>query len=144
MSLPIEWVDRIFTKLTLNYGVDFMARYKGMSPADVKTDWAHELGCFGARPAAIRFALESLPDRTPTAQQFKALCLSAPNTEKPIALTNEPKANPEIVAKAMTALTRVSHTPIDSRAWAKSILGNPKGRTPAVIQMARNALGILE
>lgn len=118
MSLPILWVEKIFDKLTMNYGVEFMARYKGLPLADVKTDWADELACFEKRPSAIAFFLEHLPDRAPTAQQAKGICLAAQVVEKPIALAYEPKADPERVAQEMAKLSTVTVTAVNPKAWA--------------------------
>lgn len=145
MSLPTLWVEKIFDKLTMNYGVDFMARYKGLPLNDVKTDWAEMLSCFEQRPSAIAFLLENLPDRPPTAQQAKNLCLGAPHVENALLLANEPKADPARVREAMAKLTPASNLPkVDFKAWARTILsehaaGIPK--TPTVLQMARNAVG---
>lgn len=32
MSLPAAWIDKIFTKLTLAYGRDFLGRWEGHRP----------------------------------------------------------------------------------------------------------------
>lgn len=139
MSLPTAWVEKIFDKLTLNYGVDFMARYKGIPLQDVKTDWSHELGFAVGRPSCISYALSNLPERPPTAQQFKALCLNAPNTEVPAALLPQPAPNPERMRFELEKLSKPVPA-VDPRDWARKILANPAGRTPTVLQMARNAL----
>jgi hypothetical protein len=143
MSLPVEWIDKIFLKLTLNYGVEFMARYKGLNPNDVKSDWCHELSFAEQRPDAIKFALENLPDRPPTAQAFKALCLSAPAKESALAIEHQPPANPQAVAEVMSRLN-VPVPRLDDRAWARKHLAEHKAgipKTPTVLQMARNAVG---
>lgn len=140
MSLPIAWIDKIFKKMTLNYGVEFVARYKGQKINDVKTDWSHELSGFDSMAYAIAFGLSNLPDRVPTAQQFKTLCRQAPS--KQIALPPpSPKADPDRVAAELAKLAPVRNAPkIDSIDWARSILANPNGRTPTVIQMAKTAV----
>lgn len=145
MSLAIAWIDKIFLKMTLNYGVDFMARYKGLNPMDVKTDWAHELGFCEQRPSAIKFALENLPDRVPTAQQFKALCLTAPHNEAPAALTHEPKADPAKVAEAFKKLEPLRGAALASSRgdWALVILQRHADGckvSPTVVQMAKEGL----
>ena len=140
MSLPVLWVDKIFKKLTLNYGVEFLNRYKGQEMPDVKTDWCDQLQGYENSPEAISFALENLPDKPPTAQIFKALCRQAPSREAPA--LPMPKANPEIAAKVIGGLKASNQTSRhDPRAWAHAILANPAGRTPTVIQMAKNAVG---
>jgi len=142
MSLPVLWVEKIFKKLTLNYGVEFLNRYKGQEMSDIKTDWSDELQGFERFPEAIAFALQNLPDKPPTAQIFKALCRQAPSREAPALPLPLPKVNPEIAAKVIDGL-KASNTKtgrMDPRAWAKAILANPAGRTPTVIQMAKNAV----
>lgn len=75
MSLPAAWIDRIFNKLTMAYGHDFLRRWEGLDMDAVKADWAHELGGFVLQPARITYALENIPsDRPPTARQFRVLC----------------------------------------------------------------------
>lgn len=79
MSLPIEWIEKIFKKLTVTYGRDFLGRYEGIPIADIKTDWSHELGGFQAHPEAIRHALQNLnPSKPPTVYEFRNVCASAP------------------------------------------------------------------
>jgi hypothetical protein len=77
MSLPETWVDRIFTKLSLVYGHQFLSRWDGLAMADVKADWAHELRGFAQNPGAISYALEHLPPgKAPTVLEFRAICNS--------------------------------------------------------------------
>lgn len=109
MSLPIPWIDRIFEKLTLTYGRDFVGRWEqaGVAAADVKADWAHELAGFESWPEAIAHALSHLPpDRPPTVLQFRDLCRRAPPKQHP--QLPAPRADPERVkaelAKARAAL----------------------------------------
>ena len=72
MSLPMSWVDKIFLKLTLNYGRDFLNRWEGVPIADVKSDWAHELRGYQQNPSAIEYGLEHcLTGKPPTVQEFK-------------------------------------------------------------------------
>lgn len=140
MSLPIEWVEKLFAKLTLNYGVEFLNRYKGIPIMDVKTDWSEELGGFTGKH--ISFALGVLPDRPPTSQQFRNLCLLAPATE---ALRIEPpKADPAIAKMVMEKLAVAPVVHAGRLDWAKAIMRDHIGglrRTPTVVAMARGALG---
>ncbi len=77
--LPADWIDRIFTKLSLTYGRAFMAQYEGLEPAAVKQDWAIELAGFQNSPEALGYGLRNLPiDRPPNVLQFRALCRKAP------------------------------------------------------------------
>lgn len=79
MSLPPQWVDRIFEKLTLVYGRDFLRRWDGIPIDDVKADWARELAGFAQLPESIAHALKNLPrDDPPNVYQFRDLCRRAP------------------------------------------------------------------
>lgn len=59
----------------------------------------------------------------------------------------EPARTQNSDAEAKKAMTRLGIEGVldqskrDPKAWARKILDNPKGRTPAVIEMARRALG---
>jgi len=59
MSLPLPWVERIFQKLTLNFGRDFTSRWEGVPLDEVKSDWAFELRGFQQNPAAIKHGIET-------------------------------------------------------------------------------------
>jgi hypothetical protein len=81
MSLPEHWVNRIFEKLTLIYGRDFVNRWEsvGLPIEDVKADWAHELDFYEKSPNSIKYALENLPkDKPPNVLQFRDLCRQSP------------------------------------------------------------------
>jgi hypothetical protein len=115
--LPIEWVDKLFHKLALIYGVDIAKRYSGLDPAAVKAEWQQCLAGFKDRPDAIKFALDHLPaDRCPSMLQFRDLCRQAP----PPAYTAlpEPKADEVVVTKEMAKLVKEAFTPSDPKAWA--------------------------
>jgi len=80
MSLPIEWVEKIFAKLSVTYGRAFIAQYEGIDPQAIKADWAHELAAYVNKPEAIKFALENLPvDKAPNVLQFRAMCRRCPD-----------------------------------------------------------------
>jgi hypothetical protein len=144
MSLPLAWADRIFDKLTLTYGQSFLNRWRDLDLNAVKSDWMHELSGFENAPHAIAYALSNLPDSPPTVLQFRAIARSAPAVGLPA--LPEPKANPERLAEELAKLAplremlKTSAAPMDCKQWAKTILASPKGRTPTVLQMARNAL----
>ena len=79
MSLPSNWIDTIFSKLTLIYGRDFAGRWEGMNIADVKADWAHELDGLDASPQRIAYALKNLPaSKPPTVLEFRATAWKMP------------------------------------------------------------------
>jgi hypothetical protein len=120
MSLPIPWVDKIFQKLTLTYGRDFLNRWEGVPIEDVKEDWAHELRGFQQNPSAIAYGLQNcLNGKPPTVHDFKAICIRRPET---VLTLPEPFANPEKVAaelKKLESVKLIQRT--DHRAWAKNL-----------------------
>ena len=117
-SLPDPWVERIFAKLSLVYGRDFLSRWEGQNLASVKADWSHELRGFQQAPNAIRHALETLDcAKAPTVLQFRDACLKAPQYAPPA--LPAPKANPEVVAKVLGAMAKPSaRSTLD---WAHSL-----------------------
>ena len=145
MSIPVEWVDRIFTKLSLAYGREFIGRWEGLSIGDVKTDWAHELAGFENWPEAIAFAFDHLPEKPPTVQQFRGICMKAP-AKQHLALP-APQANPDRmkseIAKLKESMSVKPASKVRDRDWAKRILSSfDSGEkiSPAVVGMARRGL----
>lgn len=79
MSLPSNWVEPIFTKLTLVYGQAFLRRWQDLDIELVKADWAHELDGLDRSPKSIAFALQNLPpDKPPTVLEFRNLARRMP------------------------------------------------------------------
>lgn len=142
MSLPLHWVDRIFDKLTLTYGQAFLARWRDIDLNAVKSDWMHELSVFQQAPQRISYALENLPIRPPSVIEFKELCRQAPATQAVSIPESQAKADPARVAAELQKLVPLlSNQPkVDHKEWARVIVENPKGRTPTVLKMARDAL----
>jgi len=120
MSLPMPWVDKIFLKLTLNFGRDFLGRWEGVPIEDVKADWAHELRGLQQNPSAIAYGLEHcLGGKAPTVQEFKAICAKRPDAT--LALPSPP-ADPERVAAELKKLEQVQRAErVDHKAWAKTL-----------------------
>lgn len=81
MELPAFWVDELFTRLTVRYGVEFLRQYQDLDIAVVKADWGRVLARHSG--ADIAYALEHLPtDKPPTALQFREQCRLAPRGDK--------------------------------------------------------------
>lgn len=79
MSLPATWVDRIFERLTLVYGHQFLGRWSGLDLDAVKADWGRELSAYQQAPQALSYALDNLPaGEPPNVLQFRALCSRRP------------------------------------------------------------------
>lgn len=126
MSLPLKWIDRIFEKLTMTYGRDFMDRWKGLSTADVKTDWANELAGFERWGEAIAYALENLPaSKPPTVLEFREIARKAPKPDRPA--LPEPKPDPERLRVELDKLETLRRgvqvgNRVDHKAWARRLI----------------------
>lgn len=146
MSLPIEWVEKIFTKLTLVYGRDFVGRWDGLKLSDVKTDWAHELSGFHNHPQAIAYALQNMPAlKPPTVLEFRAVARKAPLPE--LKLLPEPKVDAQRVAAELSKLSdirKVSATKHEPKEWAHRIIARHDAGDkiyPCTLRFAHEALG---
>lgn len=152
MSLPDAWVDRIFDKLNLTYGHQFLARWDGLPVDKVKADWAHELRFLQQNPGAITYALENLPPgRPPNVLEFRALCNSphAPRApERLLALTNY--AETELEREQWRHIERLRQVKRDipnvgECAWAFALelkdKESPHKVSPLVRSMYREVLG---
>ena len=145
MSLPTAWVEKIFDRLTVRYGRDFLGRWEGIPIADVKTDWASCLSGLFQHPSSIAWALDNLPDsKPPTVQEFRALCRKAPAPDVP--RLEPPVAEAAVIAaeiaKLAPVLTGKRH---DFKAWAYALQARDKAGEKlnmTVRTMYRQALGI--
>lgn len=136
-------VDHVFSVLGATYGASW-DRSLGTAPInDVKTVWGDALADFmhsDDAKRAIVWALKNLPDTVPNPRQFRSLCRTAPSRE--VVMIPGPPADPAVVAKVLGALNYKVATKIDCKQWARVILANPKGRTPTIIAMAKEALRV--
>lgn len=146
MSLPSAWTDKIFTKLTLAYGRDFIGRWEGIDLSDVKTDWSHELSGFEDHPEAIAYALANLPQKPLTVIEFRAIARRAPVPDAP--RLEAPKADPVKVAAEIAKQTGLKaafapkHNP---KEWAERIVERAAAGEkikPITLRFAREALGL--
>lgn len=146
MSLPSAWTDKIFAKLSLAYGRDFIGRWEGIDLGDVKTDWSHELSGFDAHPEAIAYALANLPQKPPTVIEFRAIARRAPLPDAP--RLEAPKADPAKVAAEIAKQTDLKsafapkHNP---KEWAQRIVDRAAAGDrirPITLRFAREALGL--
>lgn len=146
MSLPSTWTDKIFAKLSLAYGRDFIGRWEGIDLGDVKTDWSHELSGFDSHPEAIAYALANLPPKPPTVIEFRAIARRAPLPEVP--RLEAPKADPAKVAAEIAKqmdLKSAFAPKHDPRDWAKRIVARHEQGdriNPTTLKFARQALGM--
>jgi hypothetical protein len=139
MSLPASWVDRIFEKLTVAYGHDFLRRWEGLDMAMVKADWAEELAGYGSMPYAIKYGIEHLPaDKPPTAKQFRAICNTVPVATQMALPAPLEKPSPAVLER----IASVGVVAGDPRAWAnrlRDIELNHGGYMPNGLKMTRAA-----
>ena len=140
-TLPLAWVEKVFRKLTVVYGRDFMARWEGQEINDVIEDWAEELAGFVNWPEAIAWALKNLPDsKPPTVLEFRALCFKAPKPDR-LALP-EPAAD---LVFAKQVLGQVSRKPAGVNVytdWIRRGLADLEAgvrKSPTVERMIREA-----
>jgi hypothetical protein len=102
--LSSAWVDRIWARLLVRYGVAWPAKWKGIDEQLVQRDWSLQLA--GLSSEAIAHGLDNLPpDHPPTALQFRDLCRNRPSATP--ALTHDrPPPDPKRFAEALAPLTR--------------------------------------
>lgn len=141
--LPLEWVEKIFKKLTLVYGRDFTARWEGLDAMEVKVDWAHELAGFQDNGKAIAHALQNLQGaKPPTVLEFRALAQKCPNAN--VALPPSEPAAPAVVAEGKAALQRLKgNQSYGNKDWAKRLVAcaDAGGKVrPYSLNLARAAL----
>lgn len=143
-AMPMPWVDRIFARLGVTYGRDFLGRWEGFDLQAVKDDWAVELAGFASHPDAIAYALQHLPVKAPTVVEFRAIARHAPAAPAP--RLPAPAADPERVHAELSKLAAVRDgARPDPKDWARRILaradaGERINRMPLL--MARQALGL--
>ena len=119
--MPIAWVDRLFVKLTMMYGKQFLARWDGLDIDAVKCDWATELSGFDKCAHAIAYALQNLdPEKPPSVLMFRAIARRAPDIEVPA--LPAPKADPQRMAAELAKLgfirDKVSTSSTSMKDWA--------------------------
>jgi hypothetical protein len=100
------WVDRLFARIGVRYGAQWLRMWDGIDFEAVKQDWANELGpIFGRNPHAIAYGMEHLPEYPPTADKFRAICLGAPSAQQALPAPTA-KADPRRVAETMAAIVK--------------------------------------
>lgn len=145
MSLPTPWIDRIFDKLTLVYGQQFLRRWADIDLNAVKSDWGHELSGFERHPKAIAYALQNLPvDRPPTVLEFKRIANAAPEEE--VKRLPPPKADPEVIARELLKMAPIrQEITVDRKEWARRLMARHSGGEklrPISLRFAREALDV--
>jgi hypothetical protein len=147
MSLPHLWIDKIFMKLTVVYGRDFIGRWEGINLADVKTDWAHELSGFEQHPESIAYALQNLvPGKPPTVLEFRAIARKAPLPEHkalPVPAVSNDRMCDHL--KRLAEVRQKAKEAPGSKDWARAIMGRydaGENVRPVALRFAREAMGV--
>ena len=93
-------IDRVFARLLVRYGAQWLRQWEGVDMDAVKAEWANELGGYANNLNAIGYGLDNLPqDFPPNVAQFKAICNRRP---EPATLAIEPPpVNPAVAKKAL-------------------------------------------
>ena len=147
MSMPLQAVDRLFSRLTMTYGPSFTRTFEGLELNEVKSLWSHELAfyCTQERMMDVAWALENLPERTPNVIEFKNLCRKAP--EREVARLPEAKADPERLKKELARLGEIKlktlSTKLDNKEWARRIIARHDAGdklNPTTLRFAKEAL----
>lgn len=127
MSLPAAWVDRIFERLTLVYGHQFLGRWSGLDLDAVKADWGRELSAYQQSPQALAYALDNLPaGEPPNVLQFRALCARRP-VDAPKLSAPDPAGIKRIASAIAAGMPR--EVPLTQR--AKECLDNLRAKVKA-------------
>lgn len=117
--LRADWVERIFARLTMVYGHQFLGRWSGLDIDAIKASWAEELSGFADHPEALAHGLENLTTgEPPTVLEFRALCRPALREERQAIspALPAPRASLERMAELLAKVGRVE--PKQSKAWA--------------------------
>jgi hypothetical protein len=138
--LPDNWIDALFARLTGLYGNRFTNMWANIDANLVRKTWASELG--GLKPAAIKYALDHLPDEfPPSALQFKKVCLMRPD-DSPV-ITYDAPASPEVRNAVVAGMAQ--HVAGDMKAWARRLKARHEDGdklNPNQIRCYQNALRV--
>ena len=118
--LRSDWVDAIFTRLSVRYGSEWVRKWDGVDIAAVKADWASELAGLASNPDAIKHALAHLPaDRPPTVTQFRALCIGTP--EIAVVQLKGPASSSQVVNAAVSNALSAQTGHNGGKDWARRL-----------------------
>jgi hypothetical protein len=142
MSLPLPVIERLFERLQLTYGRDFLSSSEGTDIGAIKSFWAHELAGFAGNLKAIGKALESLPERVPNVIVFRNICLRY--LPEPALGLPAPKADPAIIAAALAAI-KPAEGGHHRKSWARVLQKRDEAGerlNPNQIRCYKNAIGL--
>ncbi len=147
-ALPESWIDRLFERFSLMYGVDWSAKWAGIPLEKVKASWSEDLAF--ASGEQIRKALNHCKTNNrfpPTCPEFAGLCKAfAPSPGGYLSALPAPRSG-EIDERVSTEIAKFleSGRERDPKDWARQILAEAKDGTyryPYGIRCAEIALGL--
>lgn len=74
LSLPVEWIERLFARMAAFYGAKFADAWRGVDPAEVKAAWGEELAGYSIPEIQAGIAGLKTRDWPPTLPEFLKLC----------------------------------------------------------------------
>lgn len=148
MSLPSEWIDRIFMRLHGRFGNNFIDKYKtgqkdeygnDLGIINAKHVWSEELA--GISADKIKNALLHSYDYAPSCDQFKAQCKATTQQSFTVALP-KPKISDEQLADIHEKISAFTSGKRDYKLWAKKIIADPSKYPDISLRYAKEALEI--
>ncbi len=117
-----DFVVQIHSALAVRYGRRWLAMWAGLDMELVRADWRRVLRDYEGNRAAVKHALDNLPEMVPTAMEFERLCAAGP---RPAWRPLPPPVTSDEGRKVMRDLLerlRASTGPRGSKAWAEVIV----------------------
>lgn len=78
-ALPDQWIERVLAVMASTYGARFADMWSGVSPHEMKREWARKLGALNQDEIVL--GINSLGKFCPTLPEFIELCRPRPDYE---------------------------------------------------------------
>lgn len=121
----LRCINRLFERMNLTYGRDFLFKFEGLNMDLVKAEWAMKLDIDSdKKEQAIGWSIANLPAKVPNPVEFKALMQQAPIYRDPaVKFLPEPAADQAVVAQVMAQVATIKRQPsCEPKAWARKIV----------------------
>lgn len=126
-ALDPALIDRIFTRMLVRYGAQWLRMFDGVDEKLLRADWAFQLAMFSA--STVDYVLDHLPpDRPPNAAQFRVLANNRPPPTFRRPRLAGPPPDPAAMARVMAEAARV-----------RAELTDPKRISPSTWDRLRDA-----
>jgi hypothetical protein len=130
-------IDRLFARLLLRYGAQWMRMWEGIDMDAVKAEWADELSVYATNLDAIAYGLDHLPpDFPPNIAQFKAICNRRPDA--PTLALPSPPINHQMADSALKAY-KVTGKPTPSE-WMAQLDRDGQAGTASLARKRHHAI----